>query len=245
MNSKKKGGESIPGTGSVFEKQALHWGILALLLLALYGVSGMEMIRQGSLWGLGSVQWLWTAAGLAAVHQVYVWFCWRVELHLQFITRYLGKRGFSLYAFGFAILGILRAAAVFFLAAANRDTLPVHPAILKSLAVISAVPSIYLMYSVARYFTFRRALGGDHFFESYRNAPLVRKGIFRFTQNGMYTYGFLILWSIALWFGSVAALSAAAFNHAYIWVHYFCTELPDMKRIYRSEEKMICFQAGR
>jgi protein-S-isoprenylcysteine O-methyltransferase Ste14 len=244
MNSKKKGGESIPGTGSVFEKQALHWGILALLLLALYGVSGMEMIRQGSLWGLGSVQWLWTAAGLAAVHQVYVWFCWRVELHLQFITRYLGKRGFSLYAFGFAILGILRAAAVFFLAAANRDTLPVHPAILKSLAVISAVPSIYLMYSVARYFTFRRALGGDHFFESYRNAPLVRKGIFRFTQNGMYTYGFLILWSIALWFGSVAALSAAAFNHAYIWVHYFCTELPDMKRIYRSEEKNDLLSGG-
>ena len=35
-----------------------------------------------------------------------------------------------------------------------------------------------------------------------------------------------------LYASSQAALLAAAFNHAYIWVHYFCTELPDMKRIY-------------
>ncbi|NCB17256.1 MAG: hypothetical protein EOM65_13940 [Synergistales bacterium] len=237
MNSKKKCGDSIPGTGPVFEKQALHWGILGLLLLVLHEVSRREIIREGSLWGLSSVQWLWISAGLAAAHQLYVWFCWRIELHMRLITRHLGEHGFSLYAFGFAVLGILRAAAVFFLAAANRDTLPVHPAVLKSLAVISAVPSVYLMYSVARYFTFRRALGGDHFFESYRNAPLVREGIFRFTRNGMYTYGFLILWSVALWSGSAGALCAAAFNHVYIWVHYFCTELPDMKRIYRSGEE--------
>ena len=66
MNSKKKGGESIPGTGPVFEKQALHWGILGLLLLVLYEVSRREIIREGSLWGLSSVQWLWISAGLAA-----------------------------------------------------------------------------------------------------------------------------------------------------------------------------------
>ncbi|MGH8650439.1 MAG: hypothetical protein ACREUP_14225 [Burkholderiales bacterium] len=31
---------------------------------------------------------------------------------------------------------------------------------------------------------------------------------------------------------SPAALGAALFNHLYIWVHYYSTELPDMKRIY-------------
>jgi len=31
---------------------------------------------------------------------------------------------------------------------------------------------------------------------------------------------------------ATAALVLAAFCHAYIWVHYFCTEKPDMKRIY-------------
>ncbi len=33
-----------------------------------------------------------------------------------------------------------------------------------------------------------------------------------------------------------AALISAAFQHAYIWVHYWCTELPDMRAIYGSHE---------
>ncbi len=105
-------------------------------------------------------------------------------------------------------------------------------AILRMLAVILLIPAIYLLYSVIRYFGFTRALGADHFDEKYRMLPLVRRGIFRFTDNGMYTYGFLFLWAIALWYASTAALCAALFNHLYIWVHYFATELPDMKRIY-------------
>ena len=55
---------------------------------------------------------------------------------------------------------------------------------------------------------------------------------FRFIPNSMYTVGFFALWIPALLAGSKAALLAAAFNHAYIWVHYACTERPDMKRIY-------------
>ena len=68
--------------------------------------------------------------------------------------------------------------------------------------------------------------------ESYRSSSFVRKGIFRFTRNGMYVYGFLLLWVPALWFASLAALAVALFNHLYIWVHYFATERPDMERIY-------------
>ena len=103
---------------------------------------------------------------------------------------------------------------------------------LKLLALVALVPAIYLFYSVKRYFGFRRAFGIDHFDESYRSLPFVRKGIFRFTRNGMYVYGFLLLWVPGFWFASLAALSVALFNHLYIWVHYFATELPDMKRIY-------------
>ena len=33
---------------------------------------------------------------------------------------------------------------------------------------------------------------------------------------------------------SWAALVVAFFSHAYIWVHYLCTERPDMRLIYRS-----------
>ena len=45
---------------------------------------------------------------------------------------------------------------------------------------------------------------------------------------------FSSLWVPALWLASMAALCVALFNHLYIWVHYYSTELPDMKRIYGS-----------
>jgi len=32
--------------------------------------------------------------------------------------------------------------------------------------------------------------------------------------------------------GTLAALAAALFQHACIWVHYYCTEKPDMELIY-------------
>ncbi len=75
-------------------------------------------------------------------------------------------------------------------------------------------------------------MGADHFDTAYRSKPLERRGIFRFTRNGMYTFGLLLVWLPGLYAASQAALLAAAFNHTYIWVHYLCTELPDMKRIY-------------
>lgn len=48
----------------------------------------------------------------------------------------------------------------------------------------------------------------------------------------MCTLGFLVLRAPALHFRSVAALAVAAFSYLYVWVHYFCTERPDMERIY-------------
>ena len=41
-----------------------------------------------------------------------------------------------------------------------------------------------------------------------------------------------MLWVPAFLFQSMAAMVIAAFSHAYIWVHYYATEKPDMKRIY-------------
>ena len=34
-----------------------------------------------------------------------------------------------------------------------------------------------------------------------------------------------------LW-GSVAATALGVFHYLYVWVHYYCTELPDMTVIY-------------
>lgn len=137
-----------------------------------------------------------------------------------------------MYATGFAVIGVLRFVVVFLLAIANRDTLLPDSVVLKLLAVGLAIPAAYLLYSVKRYFGFKRAFGIDHFDANNRSMPFERRGIFRFTRNGMYVYGFLILWVPGLWFGSLATVCAAVFSHLYIWVHYYSTELPDMKRIY-------------
>jgi protein-S-isoprenylcysteine O-methyltransferase Ste14 len=216
----------------MFEKQWLHALGLFLLLSALFSIEDLQSVKTGELWGRSARFWFWTAALIAVAHQVYVWFCWRAQLHAGLITRLLGEKGFGVYAAGFAMLGISRVLAVFALAIANRDTVPLDPALLKAAAIVALVPALYLFYSVKRYFTFTRALGIDHFDPAWRSAPFVRQGIFRFTRNGMYVYGFLMMWVPGLWWGSAAALAVALFNHLYIWVHYHATELPDMARIY-------------
>jgi len=132
------------------------------------------------------------------------------------------------------VLIILRPILISILAVSNRNTLPSNPEVMITAAIIMAAAVIYLLYSIGKYFSFTRALGIDHFDESYRVMPLVREGIFRFTPNSMYVVGFLILWIPALLFSSVAALVIALFSHLYIWVHYFTVEKPDMIRIYGS-----------
>ena len=216
----------------IFEKQWLHACLLAALLAGMGLVTSYDDVRIGQLWGVTTPFWLWLAIGVAITHQVYVWFCWRTQLHTSWLIRTFGSLGFPIYAVGFSVLGILRVVFVFIVAISNRDTLLGNAIVLKFFAVIVLVPAAYLFYSVKRYFGFKRAFGIDHFEVGYRSMPFERRGIFRFSSNGMYMYGFLLLWVPALWWASLAALGLAVFNHLYIWVHYFATELPDIKRIY-------------
>lgn len=219
-------------TGLILEKQWLHILFLAGLVTGMVILNESGRMNTGNFYGVGTKIWFWLAVAMAIAHQVFVWFCWRTQLHLSLLTRILGEKGFSVYAVLFSIIGIARVVVVFILAIANRNTLPMDTTVLKILAVAVAFPAVYLFYSVKRYFGFRRAFGIDHFDPSYRCMPFVKKGIFRFTSNGMYTFGFFLLWFPGLWYASIAALWAALFNHLYIWAHYYATELPDIKRIY-------------
>lgn len=218
--------------GLIFEKQWQHLLALGAMLTGLWFSRDVAGLDRGALWGAGTPLWLWLAVGCAVLHQLTVWLAWRTELHLGLVSRLLGSAGFNAYAVVFSILGLARVALVFLVSVANAGTLPLPALSLKVGAVLLALPALYTFYSVKRYFGFRRAFGIDHFDRSYRDQPLVKQGIFRLTGNGMYVYGFLILWAPALWWGSTAGLAAAVFNHVYIWVHYYVTEAPDMRRIY-------------
>ena len=94
------------------------------------------------------------------------------------------------------------------------------------------LPAVSTMHSAGKYFGFARALGGDHFFERYRTMPMVREGAFQYSTNAMYTFVFLGLWGIGLICASLAALAVALLQHAYIWVHWYCTEQPDLVVLY-------------
>lgn len=217
---------------NIFLGQSAH----AVLLFAL-GVCVMLAARlpgffDGELAGIGTQSWFVFVVANAVLHQLYVWACWRLELHAGLLTRYLGKAAFPAYAAGFTVLIVARPVLVTCLSLANAGTLPMNPDLARLLAALLCAPVAYLAYSINRYFSFARAFGIDHFDPAWRDVPLVRKGIFRITSNAMYVFGFLLLWIPALYFQSTAAIVAAAFSHAYIWVHYLTTEKPDMTFIY-------------
>lgn len=215
----------------MYEKQGWHVIFLVLLLVGV-AVLAQGDVLAGSLWSISSQTWLWIAVVIPVVHQVFVWLFWRLELQYGLITHWFGKNGFSIYKAGFTILFAMRPISILLLGISNYETLKYPPLFMYAVAVLLLIPGIYTMYSVAHYFGMDRAYGIDHFDPAYRDKPFVKQGMFRYTDNAMYKFGFLILWSIALFTLSKAALLVAVFNHLYIWVHFYFTELPDIQRIY-------------
>jgi len=217
----------------IFEKQRHHFLALALLLAVTFLPLEGDFLA-GQFLGLSTLAWFMVAIAVPIIHQVYVWLIWRLELHFSLISRTFGEAGFLYYAVGFTILFVSRLIAIILLAISNRDTLPLNPTLAFLLSFVLFIPALYLFYSVRTYFGFKRAYGIDHFDQTYRHKPFVKAGIFRWTDNAMYVFGFLILWIPGLLLFSKAALLVAFFNHAYIWVHFYFTELPDIRRIYGS-----------
>ena len=223
----------------IFKYQVWHLLILLILLIGVYFCISMDnALLNGELLGISSSIWLLLAILSPIVHQVYVVVCWRLELHYDSFSKTFGTYGFKVFKLGFGILIFSRLLTILFLAISNSYTLKINIFLAYTFAVILMIPSVYLFYSVKKYFGIDRAFGLDHFKpEEFKNKSFIKKGIFRYTSNGMYIYGFLILYIPGLILLSKAALLAALFNHLYIWVHYYFTELPDIKLIYQQDKK--------
>jgi hypothetical protein len=220
-------------TGKIFEYQIWHLLSLIAIIFAinLYITSSPEML-SGTYWGVATETWFWLAVAIPVVHQVYVWLVWRLELYQGVFTKRYGlKRAFQYYAIGFSILFVSRLISIIILANSNKDTLHINPIFAYVLAFLITPLVIFLFYSVKKYFTIERAYGVDHFDKTY-SVPYVKEGIFKYTDNGMYVFGLMILYLPGLLLQSEAAIVAAVFNHVYIWVHYYFTERPDMLEIY-------------
>ena len=220
----------------MFKKQAQHYLLLVVLLLGVYFLASGNVLA-GQLWGVPTQTWLCIAVAVPVLHQVTVALLWRAELYHQKMTERFGDKAFSVFKVIFAILFISRPVTLILLGMSNMNTLLLDPTLAYVLAIILTLPFAYTMYSVFHFFGIDRAYGIDHFDSAYRDKPFVKQGMFKYTDNAMYKFGFLILWAIALVLLSKAALLIAAFSHLYIWVHFYFTELPDIQHIYGHQTK--------
>lgn len=173
----------------------------------------------------------WVAVAFPIMHQIFVWLSWRLELRSSLTSKSIG---FQMFLAIFFVLFAGRFVSLFILAWLDSNSLGLGIELRVIITSTFVLLGIYAMYSVRRHFGMARAAGADHFYPIYQSMPLVKEGIFRFTSNAMYIYAFLLFWAIAVGFNSISALIVAAFSHLYIWVHFYCTEKPDMDFIYGS-----------
>lgn len=212
--------------GHLWHGQLQHVVMLAALLPGAWTVAGSEL--DASSWlGVSEQVWFVLALSVPITQQVAVALLWRGQLCHQWLTRAFGDAGFVVWGVLFFPLLVLRPLLVAAVGWTDRGSLPLHPWVAIGVALPMLALAGWTMHSVKKYFGFARALGGDHFFEKYRAMPMVREGAFKYSSNAMYTFVFVGLWGIAIALRSRVALAVALFQHAYIWVHWYCTEQPD------------------
>jgi protein-S-isoprenylcysteine O-methyltransferase Ste14 len=215
----------------LFRGQAMHVFFLAVMLPVAWALAA-PALGDGVWLGVGDATWFAICLAVAVLHQAYVWIAWRAQLGWSAFTRAFGDADFAVYNALFVPMLVARPVLLAATATADAGSLAMPARLATALGILVSVPALYTGWSVARYFGFARATGGDHFRRRYREMPLVREGVFAWTPNAMYTFAFLGLWAIALFWRSQVALVAALFQHAYIWIHYACTEEPDLELLH-------------
>jgi len=218
----------------LFKYQQWHVISLLILLFGIYFISKHDTsVLAGELFGMQTWHWFILAILSPIIHQIYVVLVWRSELYYNQFSNWFGDDGFTVFKIGFALLFVSRPITILLLSISNAKTVHINPIFSYVLSGILLIPAIYLFYSVKTYFGIDKAFGLDHFNpEAFKKEPLIKKGIFKYASNAMYIFGFFILWIPGIILQSKAALLVALFSHIYIWVHYYVTELPDMKVIY-------------
>lgn len=219
---------------SVFYLQV--WQLLLGIISIILFWWALEYIPlEGSLWNIKGETWFWMAILIPIAHQLVIAPFWRMELLNQSLTRVFGstERAFLFFKILFATFFVPRMLITIPLAISTAnsvdDTLNL---IFLVIAIILSPVVLYGLYSIKHYFGMNRAFGADHFFESYRSLPIVKEGIFKYTDNAMYTFILIAAWLPGLYLGSLPALIAGIFNQLFVWVHYYTTEKPDMEYIY-------------
>lgn len=214
------------------------WHVLGFILL-FYAADNMYLalnIPMNKFWGVPTYYWFLICIFASFVHQVCLACLWRAELYYKTLSKRFGKKSFTYFQYFFWIFVLIRIISFIGVVSADKDSLKIQTLPRIFFPIIFLILAIWAMYSTLKYFSIKRASGYDHFNpEECRNKKMVCEGSFKYCANSMYSFFFLIFWAVALIFASKAALVLAFFLHFFIWLHYFCTEKPDMDYIYKSE----------
>jgi len=212
-----------------------EWHLLYLLVFVPLTFFLSSPFLENSAWlGLNSAQWFWISIILSIVHQVIVWIVFRLQLGWAPLTQLFGKADLVAWGAIFFPLFLGRIFAQVGFAQATQATLALAKPLAIGISIVLILSALYTLWSVVRYFGLIRAMVGDHFRLRFREMPLETRGIYKYSSNAMYTYVLLLFWAIALINRSLPGLFMAAFHHSYVWVHYYCTEKPDMEIIYKN-----------
>jgi len=212
-----------------FKHQIWHLG--GTIVLFYIGFQFVDLSSNANTFlGMDAFEWFLVAMTIPLVHQTYVWICWRSELCWKSISNTIGFKG---YVIIFFILIISRLSAIV-LCFVDYGSLYKPGWLAWILGLILFIPGVYTMYSIKKYFGFLRAAGADHFDPKYRNLPFENRGIFKWTPNAMYVFAIGIPFSFAVATGSQSMFVVAIYTYISIWLHYFCTEKPDIAIIYNN-----------
>ncbi len=230
---------TVPGfeRKRMFRRQQYHGISLVLLLLLMGGILWVPGLTVGRVLGVDTVTWYSITVVLVVMHHVYVWFCWRSELHYQTLTELFGSNGFTVYAVGALFFLMARPILVIVVGVANRNTLWLPDLICWILTAVLALLSTGGICTTLKNMTFQQVLGVDHFYENITKRGLTEEGIFRYVSNPLFTLGMLGMWIPGVIFRSKAALVLGLFQHLYVWVHYLTIERPDIQMLYPEQKE--------
>jgi hypothetical protein len=216
----------------ILQYQGYHLLAFFLLTGLLYCTAWAYPDGETRIVKLSTSQWIWFSWIFAGIFQYWVAFFWRLELYGGRISAWMGSVGFPFYRIGYIVFGLLRLLPLIPIAMTSRNTVSVPVWISLPFLVVTIPLSLWDLYCATVYFGVTRASGADHFNPAYRSANLEKRGIYKYIPDVIYTVVLLAMYHPGLVWQSAQGLITAAVHHAFVWVHYFCTEKPDMREIY-------------
>ncbi|PRP90706.1 hypothetical protein ENSA5_62520 [Enhygromyxa salina] len=223
---------SAARTPQFFFRRQAHALVSLVLLVVVCWILAEPSFGDGEGVLFSTRTWFIIALAVPVAHQVVVWLAWRGQLGWGILTRLFGDRDLTVWKAVFAPLILARPISAVLLGLSDAGSLGLSLSASVAIGLALLIPGLYAVYSAHAQLSSDRIVGGDHFQLRYRRMPMVQTGVYARIPNAMYALGFLLLWAIAVFAGSRAALALALFQHVYIWVHYFCTEVPDMELMY-------------